>query len=206
MPVENQSDENRQSETLNSIKDNTMNTQQQNTQPDYIWDNAGIPNALYTDSIFAFNNGYTVVISDDLEREVRQYNGFVDTLGGAMVFHKDRDMAVAEYNYAVENANENSSAIYLIDDEENTDWDNPHHFEVDILNNPNWQQDLAKEMVSFAVSKEVETGLNADKQFSGSPEIVSVTRDNYAAANRYAQNAAQNPVFSKRRQRRCYAV
>ncbi|MBR3425524.1 MAG: hypothetical protein IKG79_05740, partial [Neisseriaceae bacterium] len=178
-----------------SEKENTMNTQQQNTQPDYIWDNAGIPNALYTDSIFAFNNGYTVVISDDLEREVRQYDGFVDTLGGAIVWHKDRETAVAEYNYAVESADENSSAIYLIDNEENTDWDNPHHFEVDILNNPNWQQDLAKEMVSFAVSKEVETGLNADKQFSGSPEIVSVTRDNYAAANRYEQNAAKNPVF-----------
>ena len=178
-----------------SEKENTMNTQQQNTQPDYIWDNAGIPNALYTDNIFAFNNGYIVVISDDLEREVRQYNGFVDTLGGAIVWHKDRETAVAEYNYAVENADENSSAIYLIDNEENTDWDNPHHFEVDILNNPNWKEDLAKAMVDFAVSKEVETGLNADKEFSGSPEIVSVTRDNYAAANRYEQNAAKNPVF-----------
>ena len=177
-----------------------MNTQQQSNQPDYIWAYAGIPNALYTDTIFKFNNGYTVRISDDLEREVRSNNIEVDTWGVAMVFHKDRDMAVAEYHY-YDDYNEKdgygkSSEIWFVDEE--TGENDPESFEgynVDILGNPNWKEDLAKAMVYFAVSKEVETGLNADKEFSGSPEIVSVVRENYATAQRYAQNATKNPVF-----------
>ena len=186
-----------------SKKDNTMNTQntqQQNNQPDYLFKYTGLPHTLYTDTIFKFDNGYTVRISDDLEREVRSNNIEVDTWGVAMVFHKDRDMAVAEYHYYDDYDEKDgygkSSEIWYVDEE--TGENDPESFEgynVDILGNPNWKEDLARAMVDYAVSREVETGLNADKQFSGSPEIVSVVRDNYYAANRYAQNAAQNPVF-----------
>ena len=52
---------NPQSEKENAM--NTQNTQQQNNQPDYIWSGIGTPpNTLFTDTIFKFNNGYTVRI------------------------------------------------------------------------------------------------------------------------------------------------
>ncbi|MBR2252701.1 MAG: hypothetical protein IJ881_10090, partial [Neisseriaceae bacterium] len=177
-------------------KENTMNTQ--------------------NDTIFQFSNGYTVVISDYFEQEIKENNGRVDDFTQVYIYHKDRITPVAEYWYSVdcldsekwafnqdsvksrsefvlnkENENPTSAMDYVQEP-----YGHRKSFSVNILGNPNWKEDLARAMVDFAVSYEVKTGLNADKEVSGSPEIVSVTRDNYYAANRYyAQNTAQNPVF-----------
>ncbi|MBQ9725715.1 MAG: hypothetical protein IJV56_10355, partial [Neisseriaceae bacterium] len=127
-----------------------------------------------------------------MEQQVRKQGKFVEVRECGFVWHKDAKKPVSQIDYEKKRGEiVPYSRIFFSSDYRDND-----RIEVDILNNPNWKEDLAKAMVSFAVSKEVETGLNADKQFSGSPEIVSVTRDNYYAANRYyAQNTAQNPVF-----------
>ncbi|MBP5790590.1 MAG: hypothetical protein J6W29_10225, partial [Neisseriaceae bacterium] len=179
-----------------SEKENTMNTQ--------------------NDTIFQFSNGYTVVISDYFEQEIKENNGRVDDFTQVYIYHKDRITPVAEYWYSVdcldsekwafnqdsvksrsefvlnkENENPTSAMDYVQEP-----YGHRKSFSVNILGDQNWKENLAHAMVDFAVSYEVKTGLNADKEVSGSPEIVSVTRDNYYAANRYyAQNTAQNPVF-----------
>ncbi|MBO4576379.1 MAG: hypothetical protein J5680_04620, partial [Neisseriaceae bacterium] len=210
---------------IQSIKNEIEHRKQQEVQPAAANDGVSLSNTqsekenamdTQNDTLFNFNNGYTVVIRDYFEQEIKENNGRVDDFTQVYIYHKDRITPVAEYWYSVDcldsekwafnqDSVESRSEFVLNKENENPTsamdyvqepYGHRKSFSVNILGNPNWKEDLACAMVDFAVSYEVKTGLNADKEVSGSPEIVSVTRDNYYAANRYyAQNTAQNPIF-----------
>ena len=61
----------------------------------------------------------------------------------------------AEYNICIEDGN-NESAIYFQELDENnfwqTDFSNYKHYEID-FNNPNWKEDLKKEMKNYLLKE-----------------------------------------------------
>ncbi|MBR2251031.1 MAG: hypothetical protein IJ881_01125, partial [Neisseriaceae bacterium] len=121
------------------------------------------------ETVYEFNNGCFVIISNNFADNIDK-NGNGDFDNEAQLLHKDYPESLATYYYSVEGVDDNSSAIHLFDNLGRKDYDNFRNYEVD-LSNPNWQQDLAKEMVSFVVSKEIINGL--DKQQPA--EIVKIS-------------------------------
>ncbi|MBQ9724568.1 MAG: hypothetical protein IJV56_04400, partial [Neisseriaceae bacterium] len=122
-----------------------------------------------SETVYEFNNGCFVIISNNFADNIDK-NGNGDFDNEAQLLHKDYPESLATYHYSVEGVDDNSSAIHLFDNLGRKDYDNFRNYEVD-LSNPNWQQDLAKEMVSFVVSKEIINGL--DKQQPA--EIVKIS-------------------------------
>ena len=116
-------------------------------------------NMKQNETVFEFNNGCTVIISDDFADNIDK-NGNGDFDNEAQLLHKNYTDSIATYHYCVEGVDDNTSAIHLFDYLGRKDFEHYRHYEVD-LSNPNWKEDLAKAMVDFAVSKEL---IAADKQ------------------------------------------
>ena len=145
-------------------------------------------------TLFEFNNGYSVIISNELSDYLANRTDFV---GEAALYHQDNNTVVAELNY-YEDDDEYSGEIVLFDKEKGyTNLDERIEYNVDIAN-PNWKENLARAMVDFGISKESITKLNANKEF-GQPEIVEVkTEHDFYELLKSVKTSSENNVEKPR--------
>ncbi|MBQ9184135.1 MAG: hypothetical protein IJ143_10245, partial [Neisseriaceae bacterium] len=145
-------------------------------------------------TLFEFNNGYSVIISNELSDDLANRTDFV---GEAALYHQDNNTVVAELNYYKDD-DEYSGEIVLFDKEKGyTNPDEYIKYNVDIAN-PNWKEDLARAMVDFGISKESITKLNANKEF-GQPEIVEVkTEHDFYELLKSVKTSSENNVEKPR--------